>query len=77
MHLGTLSPWRWFSDAAEFRRLRRRLPHAHRLWSTASGKLRPETNTEYLARLRELARERAQLPNRREHPDGPGNRTAL
>jgi hypothetical protein len=62
MRIGALSsPWRWLSDAIELRRLRRRLPNAHRAWSRASGKLRPETNAEYLVRLRALAREREQL----------------
>ena len=61
MHLPALAPWRWLSDALEFRRLRRRLPNAHRAWSHASGKLRPESDAEYLGRLRVLARERQQL----------------
>ncbi len=52
---------RKLSDAIEFGRLRRRLPNAHRAWSTASGKLRPETDAEYLARLRALAHEREHL----------------
>jgi hypothetical protein len=56
-----LSPWRLISDAIEFRHLRRRLPNAHRAWSFASGKQRPETNAEYLVRLRALVRERKQL----------------
>jgi hypothetical protein len=56
-----LSPWRWLSDAIELRRLRRRLPRAHRAWSRASGEQRPENNAEYLARLRVLACEREQL----------------
>jgi hypothetical protein len=58
VHLAVLALWRWVSDAIEFRRLRRRLPSAHRAWSQATGKLRPETDAEYLARLRTLARER-------------------
>ena len=57
------SPLGWLSDVIEFRRLRRRLPNAHRAWSRASGKLRPESDAEYLARLRSLAREREQLRN--------------
>jgi hypothetical protein len=61
MHLPTLSPWRRLSEAIELRRLKRRLPNAHRAWSQASGKLRPETDVEYLARLRVLACERQQL----------------
>jgi hypothetical protein len=59
MHLS--SPLGWLSDAIEFRSLRRRLPNAHRAWSRASGKLRPESDAEYLERLRGLARERKQL----------------
>ena len=65
MHLGVLSPWRLISDAIELRHLRRRLPNAHRAWSLASGKLRPESDTEYLMRLRTLAREREELRKRR------------
>jgi hypothetical protein len=57
------SPLGWLSDAIELRRLRRRFPCAHRAWSRASGKLRPESDAEYLARLRSLAREREQLRN--------------
>jgi hypothetical protein len=60
MHLVALSLWQRLSDIIELRRLRRRLPSAHRAWSVTSGKQRPETDTEYLARLRALARERAQ-----------------
>jgi hypothetical protein len=55
------SPLGWLSDAIEFRRFRRRLPNVHRAWSRASGKLQPESDAEYLARLRSLAREREQL----------------
>ena len=65
MHPGILSPWRLISDAIELRHLRRRLPNAHRAWSLASGKLRPESDTEYLMRLRTLAREREELRNQR------------
>ena len=60
MHLAVLALWRWVSDTIEFRRLRRRFPSAHRAWSQATGKLRPETDAEYLARLRALDRERVQ-----------------
>ena len=70
MHFVTLSPLRRLSDAIEFRRLRRLLPNAHRAWSTASGKLLPETDAEYLVRLRVLAHERERLPN------GGGGRSA-
>ena len=65
------SPLGWLSDAIEFRRLRRRLPCAHRAWSRASGKLRPESDAEYLARLRNLAREREQLRNTLANPPNP------
>ena len=61
MHLVAVSPLGWLFDAIEFHRLRRRLPNAHRAWSRASGKLRPESDAEYLVRLRALAREREQL----------------
>jgi hypothetical protein len=60
MHLVALSLWQWLSDTLELRQLRRRLPSAHRAWAVTSGKQRPETDAEYLARLRALARERAQ-----------------
>jgi hypothetical protein len=60
MHLVAASLWKWLSGTIELRRLRRRLPSAHRAWSVTSGKQRPETDAEYLARLRALARERAQ-----------------
>ena len=60
MHLVALSLWQRLSGTIELRRLRRRLPSAHRAWSVTSGKQRPETDTEYLARLRALARERAE-----------------
>ena len=69
------SPLGWLSDAIEFRRLRRRLPNAHRAWSRASGKLRPESDAEYLERLRSLAREREQLRNTTERSSRPGNLT--
>jgi hypothetical protein len=69
MQSGILSPWRLI-DAIELRHLRRRLPNAHRAWSRASGKLRPESNTEYLMRLRILAREREALRNQRRSPRG-------
>ena len=64
------SPLGWLSDAVELRRLRRSLPNAHRAWSRASGKLRPETDAEYLARLRSLAREREQLRSTPERSRG-------
>ena len=69
------SPLGWLSDAIEFRRLRRRLPNAHRAWSRASGELRPESDAEYLARLRSLAREREQLRNTTQRSRRPGNLT--
>ena len=76
MRLEALSlPLRWLSDAVELRRLRRRLPNVHRAWSRASGKLQPESDAEYLARLRSLAREREQLRNTTERSRRPGNLT--
>jgi hypothetical protein len=68
----SLSPLRWLFDAVEFRRLRRRLPSAHRAWSRASGQLRPESDAEYLVRLRALARERERLRGTTEHASRPG-----
>jgi hypothetical protein len=76
MRIGALSsPWRWLSDAIEFRRLRRRLPNVHRAWSRASGKLRPESDAEYLARLRGLVCEREHLRDKPGRSDKPDNRT--
>ena len=76
MRIGALpSPWRWLSDAIELRRLRRRLPNAHRAWSRVSGRLRPESDAEYLKRLRDLARERERLRNTTERSSRPGNHT--
>jgi hypothetical protein len=69
------SPLGWLSDAIEFRRLRRRLPNAHRAWSRASGRLRPESDAEYLVRLRSLAREREQLRSTTERSTRTGNLT--
>ena len=72
MRLEALSlPLRWLSDAVEFRRL----PNAHRAWSRASGKLRPESDAEYLEQLRCLTCEREQLRGRAERSSRPGNRT--
>ena len=51
-------PFRQVRDGAEFRRLRRRLRHVHRLWVSVPGGIRPETDSEYLERLRRLERER-------------------
>jgi len=69
------SPLRWLFAALEFRRLRRRLPSAHRAWSRASGQLRPESDTEYLVRLRALAHEREQLHSTTERSSRPDNHT--
>ena len=74
MHLQVLpSPWRWLTDAVELRRLRRRLPNAHRAWTHASGNLRPETDAEYLVRLRDIARERGLLSDETGLRSRPGD----
>jgi hypothetical protein len=53
-----ISPVRTAGDAMELRRLRRDLPNVHRrLISTPHG-VRPEADTEYLDRLREVHAER-------------------
>jgi hypothetical protein len=65
MNIAAMSPLRWLSDAIEFRRLRRRLPNVHRAWSRTSGKLCPESDAEYLTRLRALVHEREQGRTRR------------
>ena len=69
------SPLKWLFDALELRRLRRRLPSAHRAWSRASGQLRPESDAEYLVQLRALAHEREQLRSKTERSSRPGNHT--
>ena len=48
---GLIAPW-------ELRRLRRRLPVTPRLWVQIKSGIRPETDEEYLVRLREPAREK-------------------
>ena len=47
-----IAPW-------ELHRLRRRLPTTPRLWVPIKSGIRPETDAEYLVRLRERAREKA------------------
>ena len=54
-------PFRRLRDAGEFRRLRRRMRGAHRLWVAVDHRTRPENNAEYLVRLRGLARDRARV----------------
>ena len=49
---GLLAPW-------ELRRLMQRLPTTPRLWVRTESGIRPETDADYLARLRERAREKA------------------
>ena len=49
---GLIAPW-------ELRRLMRRLPTMPRLWVRTESGIRPETDAEYLVRLRERARENA------------------
>ena len=73
MHLS--SPFRWLFNALELRRLRRRLPNAHRAWSRASGAHRPESDAEYLVRLRALVHEREQLRSTSERSSRTGNHT--
>jgi hypothetical protein len=62
---GVLYPWRSLAHSVELRRLRQRLPSVHRSWSRASGQLLPETDVEYLARLRAIAGERFGQSDRR------------
>jgi hypothetical protein len=48
--------------------LKRRLPHVHRGWARSEHDIegiRPETDREFLVRLREVARERALMRRRR------------
>ncbi len=52
-------PWRRFADAMAFRRLRRRLPGVHRAWTRTGSTVRPETDAEYLERLRAVAGQRS------------------
>ena len=49
---GLIAPW-------ELHRLRRRLPTTPRLWVQTRSGIRPQTDEEYLVRLRERAREKA------------------
>jgi hypothetical protein len=78
VRIKAISPWRWVSDAIEFRRLRRRLPNVHRGWSRASGKHQPETKAEYLERLRAIARERGLRRQRlKERPNTIGSPTSV
>jgi hypothetical protein len=59
--LGRLLLWpiRPLLDGAELRRLRRKMPNAHRSWVTGQHGIRPEKDSEYLVRLRRLAAERS------------------
>lgn len=47
-----------FLPGSELRMLKHQLPNAHRLWVRTGRTLRPETDAEYGARLRQLAQER-------------------
>jgi hypothetical protein len=49
---GLFGPW-------ELRRLMRRMPTTPRLWVQTESGIRPETDADYLMRLRERAREKA------------------
>jgi hypothetical protein len=51
-------PIQAIGDALELRQLRRRLPNAHRRLILTRGRARPETDAEYLDRLREIEIER-------------------
>ena len=49
--------------------MKRRMPHVHRGWIRSEHDvegIRPETDREYLVRLRQLARERALMRRRRQ-----------
>jgi hypothetical protein len=48
---GLIAPW-------ELRRLMRRMPTTPRLWVRTKSGIRPEADADYLARLRERAREK-------------------
>ena len=49
---GLIAPW-------ELHRLRRLMPTTPRLWVQIKSGIRPETDAEYLVRLRERVREKA------------------
>jgi hypothetical protein len=49
---------RWIQDALELRRLRRLMRSAHRGLISEHGRTRPETDAEYLDRLRQMEDER-------------------
>lgn len=51
----------------QLRKWKRRLPNVHRAWVTSDGRghgIRPETDFEYLARLKQWARDRVSGRNR-------------
>jgi hypothetical protein len=54
--------------------LKRRMPHVHRWWIRSEHDvegIRPETDREYLVRLRQLARDRALMRRRRHARNAP------
>ncbi len=60
-------PFRRISDALELRRLRRKLPNAHRgLVNSPDGSI-PETDAQYLDRLRQIEHERETDPRAPHH----------
>ena len=61
---GLIAPW-------ELHRLRRQMPTTPRLWVQIKSGIRPETDAEYLVRLRERAREKKASRSAAVYPRDP------
>lgn len=67
-HLKFINPLKRTTITFQLHMLKRRMPHAHRGWIQSEHDIegiRPETDREFLVRLRQLARERARMRRRR------------
>jgi hypothetical protein len=63
----TFNPLEEMAIAFQLHMLNRRMPHVHRGWIRSEHRvegIRPETNREFLVRLRQLARQRALMRRR-------------
>jgi hypothetical protein len=64
----TFNPLERIAITFQLHVVKRRMPHVHRGWISSEHDvegIRPETDREYLVRLRQLARERAAMRRRR------------
>ena len=61
---GLIAPW-------ELHRLRQQMPTTPRLWVQIKSGIRPETDAEYLVRLRERAREKKASRSAAVYPRDP------